>query len=336
MPQAVERIGRPAAPGTAAGPLVRLAAPAVRRVPSGVASRERADLETSIAAAIRSLENLASSVDGDAAAMLEFQIAMLEDTVLSDPAMTRIAAGADAVSAWTEVIALQISDYQATEDEYFRARAADLADLRDRVLRHLSGEDETTVPVGAVLVGEEITPSRFLAADWSKGGGIALSGGSPSSHVAMLARSRGVPMVVGLGAFETDRHRTAILDGDAGRLVLSPAAADWSVYEAARAAGAGLRALEAAAAPLPARTADGVSVKVMINVAEPDELASLDPAICDGIGLVRTEFLFHRGDRTSRRGDPIRRLPPHRRLGRRDVPSCSAPSTLAATSRSPA
>src|SRR5205807_6368645 len=114
--------------------------------------------------------------------------------------------------------------YQAADTEYFRARAGDLKDIRDRVLRMLAGENDDALPAGAVLTGEDVTPSRFLSVDWSRGGGIALFGGSPSSHVAMLARSRGVPMVVGLGAIELAGHKSAMVDGDAGRVVLSPAA----------------------------------------------------------------------------------------------------------------
>ena len=145
-----------------------------------------------------------------------------------------------------------------------------------------------------MLAGEDVTPSRFLSVDWSRGGGIALFAGSPSSHVAMLARSRGVPMVVGLGALDLDGHDAAIVDGDAGRVVLSPRRADWTRL---RGGARGRRepggARGGAAAPSRRDTADGVPVAVMINVADPEELDELDPAICDGIGLVRTEFLFH-------------------------------------------
>ena len=78
------------------------------------------------------------------------------------------------------------------------------------------------MPEGAVLAGEDVTPSRFLSVDWTRGGGIALFAGSPSSHVAMLARSRGVPMVVGLGAFDLAGHAAAIVDGDTGRIDPQP------------------------------------------------------------------------------------------------------------------
>jgi phosphotransferase system enzyme I (PtsI) len=252
-----------------------------------------ADLHAAVANAISMTAALAATVDGEAADILDFQIAMLEDTVLIQPALDQIAGGVDAASAWSRAIAAQASDYKATEDEYFRARAADVEDLGDRVLRHLLGEAEMATPAGAVLTGDNVTPSRFLSVDWRGGGGIALSEGSASSHVAMLARSRGVPMVVGLGALNLNGHDTAIVDGDAGRIILSPGSSEWAAFETARAEGERRTGVELSLIRKPARTKDGQPVSVLINVAEPEELDLLDPAICDGIGLVRTEFLFH-------------------------------------------
>jgi phosphotransferase system enzyme I (PtsI) len=108
----------------------------------------------------------------------------------------------------------------------------------------------------------------------------------------MLARSRGVPMIVGVGKLDLAGHETAIVDGDAGRIVLSPRSGDWSAFEAAKSRVATLNVEDATAAMKAATTRDGMAIKVMINIAEPEELDRLDPAICDGIGLVRTEFLF--------------------------------------------
>jgi phosphotransferase system enzyme I (PtsI) len=102
-------------------------------------------------------------------------------------------------------------------------------------------------------------------------------------------------MVVGLGDIDLAGHETAIVDGDSGRILLSPAERDRAAYGDAQAAAQRQVARETAAARNPAITADNVPVAIMMNVAGPDELGTLDPAICDGIGLVRTEFLFHAG-----------------------------------------
>lgn len=295
MPQTVEWLGRAAASGVAAGPLFPANPVTSRRPPSGDAARERSDLKAAIAGAIRSIRTLASRERGEAADILEFQVAMLEDDALHEPALARIAAGLDAAAAWSEAVSIQVAEYRSSGDDYFSARAADLRDLHDEVQRHLAGESAAPAPEGAVLAGDDVTPTRFLSVDWSKGGAIALFAGSPSSHVAMLARSRGVPMVVGLGVRDLAGHREAIVYGDAGRIVLSPGAGDWAAYEAARSMFTARSLAEADAAAKPARTRDGTPVSVSINVAEPEELDTLDPAICDGVGLMRTEFLFGRG-----------------------------------------
>jgi phosphotransferase system enzyme I (PtsI) len=223
---------------------------------------------------------------------------MLEDAELAAPARAEIAAGVAADLAWRNALDAQIADYTASDDEYFRARVSDLADIRDRVLQQLSGGLVQALPSGAVIAAEDITPSRFLSHDWKSGGAIVLSKGSPSSHVAMLARARHVPMVVGVDfdAAKLQPGAAAIVDGGAGLFILDPEAesqqaASGRIADEARREAEAQHFLKRSAA-----TRDGTAVAVFINVASPDELADLDPAICDGIGLVRTELLFHGQD----------------------------------------
>ena len=190
----------------------------------------------------------------------------------------------------------EIADYETAEDEHFRARASDLRDIRDRVLGALSGAAaDSRLPPGAILVGEDLTPSRFLATDWSGGGGIALTRGSASGHVATLARARGVPMIVGLaldlGGFA--QRAEALIDGESATLCLDPEPAtreDFAARDASRASAS--RSATDAFRMRPAFTADGTPIAVCVNIADPAEVETLDPACCDGIGLVRTEFLF--------------------------------------------
>ena len=287
--------GRPASPGFAAGPLCVLAAAGAVARPVGDAEAERLALRGAIDGALADLAGLMAQLSGDAADILGFQIAMLEDDTLSAPAFAAIAAGKPAHLAWEAALAVHIDDYAAAAEEYFQARASDLGDLRDRVLRHLNGVDEAVAVGGTVVAAEDLTPSRFLSIDWSGGGAIALAKGSASSHVAMLARARGVPMVVGLGfdPAALKNSAAALVNGAAGLLVVEPGDGLRRDFDMAAARA---RALEADAATYlkqPARLPSGEAVTVMINVAGPEELAALDPAICDGIGLVRTEFLFH-------------------------------------------
>lgn len=178
---------------------------------------------------------------------------------------------------------------------HFRARTADLRDLRDRAISHLTSDEIQAVPAGAVLVGEDVTPSRFLETDWKHGGGIVLTEGSSSSHVAILARARGVPMVVAVGEADFGGHDAALVDGASGRVVLSPddeTIARFAVI--AREADERARR-EAEYLNRPAATADGTPVAVLINVAGADDTALIDRQACDGIRLMRTEFLFRDG-----------------------------------------
>ncbi len=291
--------GRPASPGLAFSKLFVLAeaAPGAAGPSAGDAGTEAARLRHAIEQATAQLAAVAEGAAEDAREILEFQIAMLGDDTLSEPAMAAIAEGEGAAASWAAALDAQIADYAGAEDEYFRARAADLEDLRDRVLNVLSGRQMESVPSGAVLVARDLPPSRFLGIAWSEGAAIALAAGSPTSHVALLARARGIPMVVGLGAevMKVPSGQDAMLDGERGTLVVAPdsttraAAAERGVEIARR------RDLAAAYLLKPAVLPDGGRVAVMINAAGPDELQSLDAAMCDGIGLVRSEFLFHDG-----------------------------------------
>ncbi len=151
------------------------------------------------------------SADAEAAAILEFQVAMIEDDSLSEAALAAIAAGTDAATApGPPRSTAQIAGYEAADDDYFRARGADLRDIRDRVLRALAGAGErsTSRPPARSSSARDLTPTRFLSIDWRQGGGIALEEGSSTSHVAMLARARGVPMLVGLGRSQRPRRRS--------------------------------------------------------------------------------------------------------------------------------
>ena len=290
--RAAHRIqGRSAAPGIALGPLVRLAPVehGVRQYRSAAEGRQA--LLDALAASQEHLSALAHQAgDDEAEAILAFQIALLDDDSLIAPALARIDVGDGANQAWSAAIDPEIASYDAAEDPYFRARASDLRDLRDRVLRHLAGETDQIVPPGVILAADDMPPSTFLATDWQDGG-LVLRRGSPSSHVAILARSRGVPMIVGVDVDHLEDGADALLDADAGLLVVDPDANMRASFDQRRAEQS--KARQAAASFCgPALTATGELVRVMINVTGLAEIEGLDPAHVDGIGLMRTEFLF--------------------------------------------
>ena len=286
--------GTGASDGLFIGPVRRLGHTVAERQASGNPERERSALQDAIAQSVADLATLMQRVEGEAQDILGFQVAMLEDDALAASALLAIDGGTPAHVAWSDALDGEIAGYEASEDDYFRARAADLRDIRDRVLRHLSGDGSTQGTLGAVLVGADIAPTAFLETDWSHGGAIALTRGSTTSHVAMLARARGIPMVVGLE--ELPQHAaTLAVDGGSGTVLADPDDAQRSNFSAAMAANAQARGLEERFRLAPATRRSGARIDVLINVAGVDELDHLDPASCDGIGLMRSEFLFRDG-----------------------------------------
>jgi phosphoenolpyruvate-protein phosphotransferase (PTS system enzyme I) len=285
--------GTPVSSGLARGPLVVLAD--VIRSPSpkpGSVDDESSRLRAAIAAASAELTTLAERIgDPEAQTILTFQVAMLADVVVTEPAFAAIEAGVAAEQAWCTAMDVQIREYHGADDLYFRARASDLRDMRDRVLRKLEGAGANPIAPGSIVVATDLPPSRFLEITWN-GGGVALTQGSPNSHVAMLARSRGVPMLIGIEQADLRGHTEALIDTDNAMLVVSPGG-KLAVDFASRQQRAGIARDEAERyANVPAVTATGERVRLLINVADESELDQLDPACCDGIGLVRTELML--------------------------------------------
>jgi phosphotransferase system enzyme I (PtsI) len=289
--------GLAAAQGLAIGRIVLHDARRPRGRVSGGPEQQRAALRAAIETAGRELQALAAAADELARDILEFQTALLEDEDLIDPILAAVAAGQPADEAWSKALDREIAEYRAGEDEVFRARGADLADLRDRVLEALcptSKANGERTAEAAIYAADDLTPSRFLETDWRRYLGAALRGGSPRGHVALLARARGTPLIVSLGErFDHLRDGAlAVLDGEGGRLILDPgpgtvAETTARLRQSARSAAAHAHLLDQ-----PAITASGERVWVDVNADDPALLQALDPAHCDGIGLTRTEFLF--------------------------------------------
>lgn len=262
---------------------------------------ERRQMDKAVARARAALEALAAGQDEVAGAILEFQIALLDDEELLRPVVADIDDGAAAADAWRRALDTQIEGFESAGDENFAARAGDLRDLRDRVLDELAirGPVISLKPMveRPIYVAADLTPSRFLEIDWTRYVGAALSGGAATSHVSILARARGIPMLINLeGDLDRVPDRTAaILDAERGVLVLDPAPESWRRFEVdtgelARNATADSQYLDR-----PAVTAAGRRVAVYINVDDPSVVDNIEVGHCDGIGLTRTEFLFRGG-----------------------------------------
>jgi phosphoenolpyruvate-protein phosphotransferase (PTS system enzyme I) len=248
--------GQCASPGFAAGVVTLIAGG--RAALKHQESREAgaAALKRAIGQAIAEIDGLRARASGEAADMLAFQIAMLEDESLSEAAFAAIATGVAADQAWSQAMAAEIEGYEGSDDAYFRARASDLVDMRERVLDALSGASAADLKPGSIIFADDITPTRFLSAEWA-GGAILLRRGSATSHVAMLARSQGVPMIVGLAANDI-AGRPVLIDAGGGMVIVDPTPAEQNAFRLSRTASE-TRAAEAAAyLGRPAITADGI------------------------------------------------------------------------------
>lgn len=290
-------------PGVALG-VARRFRPAALEAPDRASTDPAAELEAleeAIAATAGDIEAQRAAVAGRAgayqAAIFDAHRLFLQDEMLLDPVRAAIRDGErSAPGAWSSSIEVMASEWEALEDDYMRARAADLRSVGLQVLAHLLG-----VPVPGprlegpgILVAPDLTPADAAGLDPALALGIATAFGGPTSHAAILARSLGIPAVVGLGepALQVTEGTALALDGDAGLLYIEPSPDVTAELEERRRTRAEADRSARAEARAPARTLDGLTVEVAANVGSPEEIPAAVDAGCDGVGLFRTEFLF--------------------------------------------
>jgi phosphoenolpyruvate-protein phosphotransferase len=284
--------------GVAAAPGVAIAAPWIHR-PGPVGAGERRSLDEAAAVAASELESLAQRLRAskgvsDEAAILEAQALMGVDEELLGGARRRVADGSDPyraiLAAGDEVAAV----FAAMDDELLAARAADVRDVAARIARHVIGAEAPRLERPSIAVAADLAPSVTVELDRALLAGIALEGGSRTSHAAILARALGIPAVVGVpGLLASAASADALgIDGEAGRVILDPD--DEIRAELGAAARRAQRAREenAAVRSRPLATADGHRVRTFANVGDPSEVRAAFEAGAEGIGLFRTEFAF--------------------------------------------
>ena len=294
--------GRPASPGVAVGPARRFHPPDLE--PPDETGRgapvELASLDAAIEAARRDIDAQRAAVAGRAgayrAAIFDAHLLFLEDEALLRPARTAISGGASAARAWHDAVAAVAETWGSVDDEYQRARAADLRSVGTQVLARIVGVEPPRPRLAGpgILVAADLAPSDAAGLDPATALGVATAFGGPTAHAAVLARSLGIPAVVGLGEALLDvaEGTPMALDGDAGVVVLDPGPELVERLEERRRADADADRAARSRAAEPATTRDGVVVEVAANIGTPDDVAAAVAAGCDGVGLFRTEFLF--------------------------------------------
>ncbi|MFJ7283463.1 phosphoenolpyruvate--protein phosphotransferase [Pseudomonas sp. NPDC099000] len=231
----------------------------------------------------------------DEEAIFAAHLALLEDPALLDAANACIVQGMAATHAWSQSIDAQCDVLQQLGSALLAERANDLRDLKQRVLRALLGEAwHYDVPAGAIVAAHELTPSDLLQLSEQGVAGLCMAEGGATSHVAILARGKGLPCLVALGSALLDQPQghAVVLDADGGRLELKPTAERLAEVHQAQLDHQERRALQQSQAHTSAQTLDGVHIEVAANVASSAEAADALANGADGVGLLRTEFLF--------------------------------------------
>ncbi|MGN4047360.1 phosphoenolpyruvate--protein phosphotransferase [Pseudomonas sp. SM4] len=289
-----------AAPGLVGGPLFRLNAISL---PADTGNHDPLQQQQVLEAA---LQQVSSEIDGtlaqakkhknaDEEAIFAAHLALLEDPALLDAAQQSIEQGIAATHAWSQSIDVQCEVLQHTGSALLAERANDLRDLKQRVLRVLLGEVRNyDVPAGAIVAAHELTPSDLLQLSTQGVAGLCMAEGGATSHVAILARGKGLPCMVALGSalLHQPQGQSVVLDADGGRLELTPNADRLAEVQQAQIDRQQLRDAQQAKAHLPAETRNGVHIEVVANVASSAEAADAFANGADGVGLLRTEFLF--------------------------------------------
>ncbi|MBB3034858.1 phosphoenolpyruvate--protein phosphotransferase [Alteriqipengyuania lutimaris] len=232
---------------------------------------------------------------GHGATIAAAHLAILDDPVLLDTARTRIEGGASAAMAWQDVMTEQEAEMRALEDSRLADRADDFADLRQRFLRVLVGAaDEVMAPAGSIVIANDLYPSDFEALMAAGIAGIATMAGGPTSHLAILAASAGIPMAVAFGKplCEVPDDCAVHLDGSTGllRYTLSEAEQRELAHAIERRTAAHETAL--CQTMTDTRLASGERIEVFANLGSVADASEAVRLGAEGIGLLRTEFLF--------------------------------------------
>lgn len=296
--------GHGAAPGFGIGTVHAVQAPAdldnVEVCPGQGAEVEGQRFRAAVAASIEDVErsrvHMGELVPDVGGALFEALRLMIEDPAIHRRVGEELAGDLCAEAAVKVVIQEYVARFEALDDEYLRERAVDVRDAGQRILRQLMGVEASSLEVGehAVLVAEELTLSDLATIQPGQMSGIVTASGGVTSHAAILAKSLGIPTVVGAeGVIEASRdHDSIIVDGNTGTVYIRPGEDLLSEY---RRLGSEYDAFQRDLhhlRPLPAETIDGHRIPLKANVGLVGELDMAHRFGAEGVGLYRTEFPF--------------------------------------------
>ncbi|XHR29669.1 MAG: phosphoenolpyruvate--protein phosphotransferase [Chthoniobacteraceae bacterium] len=294
--------GISASPGIAIGPLFHLQ---TSRIIVEDALQTQEDAETEIRDALQTAHDQLTDIydavkdrcGKQEAAIFRAHQAFLTDPDLLKDVLELIEMGHGAAWSWQQIINQRVAEVAQVNNERLSGRAVDLHDVGQRVLRLLapSEQGEITLPDHPViLVAEDLTPSHTARLDPKRILGLCTALGGATSHTAIIARSLDLPAMVGAGPalLEQTDGVLCILDGSAGSLYVAPSEADLRSAENFQIDLQHRRDIEYQTRYQPAILTDDHRIEVVANISKPSEAALAVEAGAEGVGLMRTEFLF--------------------------------------------
>lgn len=297
--------GLPAAPGIAIGPIFQLTKQtvAVRQTFTG-AETEKATLTAALTTAqaqLVALRDQMAAQAADEAAIFDVHRDILDDPELEEMVYAAIENEQSAAQAWQSSVEARAQIMAGLDDPLLAARAADLRDVGERVLRILAGDEATGASLPdhpIILIAHDLSPSDTAALDKEKVLGICTAAGGPTAHAAIIARALGLPAVVSAGeeVLKLAGETAVILNGHSGTLTLNPDEATLAAARAAQEQEQAQRAAATQAAADPAITQDNHRVEVVANIGSVADAQQAYAAGAEGVGLLRTEFLFMERD----------------------------------------
>jgi phosphoenolpyruvate-protein phosphotransferase (PTS system enzyme I) len=280
--------------GIAVGPILRMPDPLPEPVAgphAGDPAAEYEQVEKSLAAVAEELAAKGAKAGGEAQAVLEAASMMAQDPTLTDDVKARIDSGTSGERAVFEAFA-SFQDQLTAMGGYMAERASDLADVSQRIIAHLRGVTAPGVPTSDapfILVAPDLAPADTALLELDKVLALITRDGGPTSHTAILARSKSIVAIVGVtGALDLTDGTVVIADAAAGVVVSDPTPTAIAAAEARIAERAAL-----AVAPITdGALADGTKIPLLANLGSPKDAEAAVALGAEGVGLFRTEFLF--------------------------------------------
>ena len=248
---------------------------------------------------LEALFTAASETDPKAAAIFEVHQMMLIDPDFTEGVEALIRDGWTAQWAVRQTADRLIAQLQACTDSYFQARAADVEDIAQRVIRQLmhAADETTALHECGIIVAEDLLPSQTVLFDRAKIKGFITRDGSYASHAAILARTMGIPCIVGVGdgfAAIPQTGRIA-MDGASGEIVVDPDSQQEETFTRLQQQFLAQMRLLEQFRNVEAISPNGKRILVCANIGEVDDCAAVLEQNADGIGLFRSEFLYLNG-----------------------------------------